>query len=275
MQTNRRRAALLATLALVLTLVWLRPIDALAEQSVATGLKRALVTFGSARALNALISLAQSASVSVQIGAGVSVQPGAVLDPLDDAVEQFSMVMLVATVSFAAQHLLIAVFGAWPVSLVLTSLLLVYSALLLSNRSVPAWLSRATLALFFLSISVPLASLASEVTYRMLLAKDYEAAQAQIRNSELLEPEATSTEGNWEKLKRLWSGSTDIGRQIANLRSQASNLVEHLVRLVAVFVVQTVFLPLFFLWALFRLYRVFLPTKDDTNKASNVARWQP
>ncbi|MDD2894124.1 MAG: hypothetical protein PHF20_09385, partial [Halothiobacillaceae bacterium] len=111
MQALQRKWLLLAILALAVALVWLRPLDVMAQSYVDSGLKRALVTFASARALNAVLSLAQSTSVSIQVGAGVSAHPAAVLDPLDDLVEQFSTIMLVATLSFAAQHLLITLVG--------------------------------------------------------------------------------------------------------------------------------------------------------------------
>src|SRR6478752_5976326 len=120
MQKLQHKAVLISILVVMLASVWLRPLDATAREYVDTGFKRALVTFASARALNALISLAQSATVSVQVGAGGSIQPGAVLDPIDDLVEQFSLVMLAATLSFAIQSLLISVLGAWPISVLLT-----------------------------------------------------------------------------------------------------------------------------------------------------------
>ncbi|MEO5697314.1 MAG: hypothetical protein ABIQ60_09305 [Burkholderiaceae bacterium] len=242
-------------LALALALVWLRPIDATAQQYVDSGLKRALVTFASARALNALISLAQSASVGVQIGAGASVQPGAVLDPLDDLVEQFSAIMLAATLSFAIQHLLIGILGAWPVSVLLSAVMAAWAICLVRGRSTPSWLSSAAIGLFFLSLAVPVASLASESTYRLLLAGEYAAAQAEIKASEGAD-EPTPTESSLEKLKRIWSQSTDLGKRIDELKVKAAGLVEHLIRLAAVFVVQTILLPIFFLWLMFRVFRL-------------------
>ena len=90
-QVNARQKLLVAVvLVIALLTTWLRPLDAIAERSVESGLKQALVAFGVARTLNAVISTLQEASVSLQIGAGVSVKPGAALDPLDDVVEQFS-----------------------------------------------------------------------------------------------------------------------------------------------------------------------------------------
>ena len=256
MHTVLRKVTLLLALTLILAMVWLRPIDDAAQQYVDVGLKRALVTFASARALNALISLTQGASVSFQVGAGASVHPGAVLDPLDDLVEQFSAIMLVATLSFASQHLLILLFGAWPVSVVLTLFIVVSGSILLSGRTPPSWLSRATVGLLILSLAVPIASLASETIYQLLLAEEYNLSQAQIKTVEPVDSTPEVNEGYLDRIKIIWAQRTDVGKQIDALTAKASGLVEHIVNLAALFIVQTILLPLLFLWALLQLYRV-------------------
>ena len=264
MQTVRRKAALLSMLALAFALVWLRPIDTTAQQYVDSGFKRALVTFASARALNALISLAQGVSVSFQVGAGASARPGAILEPLDVLVEQFSAIMLAATLSFAIQHLLIALFGAWPFSMLLTATLGAWGVFLWREQAAPSWLPRAAIGLLLLSLAVPVASVASEATYRLLLARDYEAAQAQIKTSAASDAELAPSESYVERLRRIWAQGTDIGRQVDELKSKAGSLVEHLVRLAAVFIVQTMLLPLFFLWGTFQVYRVSVSRRERT-----------
>lgn len=255
MQPSQRKWLLLAILALAVVLVWLRPLEVMAQSYVDSGLKRALVTFASARALNAVISLAQSTSVSIQVGAGVSAHPAAVLDPLDDLVEQFSTIMLVATLSFAAQHLLITLVGAWPLAAVLTLLLLVWGGFIWRERDAPAWLKKVALGFIFLIFAVPIASLASEATYRLLMANEYENAQAHIKVLSPGEAVVSADEDLSQKLRRLWSQSTDIKKQVDELTTQANATVEHIIRLAALFIIQTIVLPLFFVWLMFQFYR--------------------
>jgi hypothetical protein len=263
MKPVQRKALLLCFLALAVAFAWVRPIDATAQAYVDSGFKRALVTFASARALNALISVAQGASVSFQIGAGASIQPGAVLDPIDDLVEQFSVIMLAATLSFAMQNLLIAVFGSWPFSLVLSIAFGAWGVQLWRDRSAPLWLSRAAVGLLFLSLAVPVVALASEATYRLLLASSYETAQAQIKTSTTADTAPVATdETSLDKLKRIWAQGADVGRQVEELKAKANGLVEHIVRLAAVFIVQTIVLPIFLLWTLLQLYRLSIPRRD-------------
>jgi hypothetical protein len=253
-----RRTLLVCVLAAALAVLWLRPLDRLAQDYTEAGFGRALATFAAARALNAVISVAQSASVSVLVGAGASVQPGAVLDPIDDLIEQFSTLMLGATLSFGAQRLLIAISGAWPLALAASALLLGWGLYGWRGRAAPRWLRQSAVGLLLLSLAVPLAALASEATYRLFLAGEYEAAQAQIGSAGAPAAAAAAVptdEGVLDRIKRLWSQSADVGRQIDDLRARAAALVEYLIRLAAVFLVQTVVLPLLTFWLLLRLYR--------------------
>lgn len=252
MYIGRRKMWGAIILALLLVLVWFRPLDTVAEQYTESGLKRAFATFAAARAMNAAISVLQS----IQVGAGASIQLGAVLDPIDDLVEQFSAIMLAATLSFATQRLLIDVSGAWPVSVFLTVLFLAWSAFHLRNRPPPGWLPRLALGLLCLRLAVPTIALGSEVTYRLLLAGKYEASQAQIKSAKVSEVEVQAGETLAESFKRWWAQSTNIGNKIEALKATANSWIEHIVRLAAVFIVQIVVLPLLFLWAMLWLYRV-------------------
>src|SRR5512139_3807710 len=76
-------------------------------------LKRALVTFAIARGLNAVISVAQGTEVSIEpAGVGVNFTPGQILDPLNDLIESFSWVMLLAATSLGIQELLLTILSA-------------------------------------------------------------------------------------------------------------------------------------------------------------------
>lgn len=251
----RKQPFLIPILTLVLVLVWLRPVDTLAERYVDDGFKRALVTFATARVINAAISFAKEAEVSFQAGAGGSIKPGAALDPLDDMVEQFSTIMLAATVSFAIQSILIAVFGAAPVRVLLALLLVAWMVQKWRGREAPWWLPRLALALVCLRLAIPFVALASETTYQLLLADSYQSAQAQIQTIESPESAVRPDEGIMERARRWWAQIADLGKNIEEVRAKAQGMVEHLVRLAAVFIVQTIVLPILFLWVMLWLYR--------------------
>jgi hypothetical protein len=267
-----RRAIVVLVIAAALALSWLGTVDTVAKRSTEAGLQRALATYAVARGFNAIISLAMSASVNVQFIAGMQVSPGALLDPLDDLIEQFSVVMLAATVSFAAQRLLIEIGGSWPVSLLLTFVCAAWLALRWQRRidgplgfATPAraaLAARMALALICLRFAVPAVALASEATYQFVMAGTYEAAQAKVKAVEAIEPaEVPAPQSRMDRIRRWLSDKADVAEKIDALKARFDAAIEHLVRLTAVFVVQTIVLPLLFLWLIVRLYRTLLPPR--------------
>ncbi len=68
---------------------------------------RAMYSFALVKALNALISLIQSTEINVSLFVGATIGVGQILDPINDLVERFSLVMLVSSVSIGVQHLLL------------------------------------------------------------------------------------------------------------------------------------------------------------------------
>jgi hypothetical protein len=259
MRTSHRRGLIGLLLVAALVVTWLRPLDTLAERQVEAGLKRALIAFASARTLNAVLSALQEATVSFQVGAGLSVKPGAVLEPLDDVVEQFSNLMFLATASFAVQRLMIEMLSAWPVCAAVSVLLAGWAALAWRGRGVPGWLPSLALGLLMLRLAVPVLAVSSEAVHWAVLERPYQqhaGPLAALERADPKLPQATASESLLEKMKGLLAQGGDIARQVEALRSRAQDIVEHLVRLGAVFIVQTVVLPLGYFGFLFWLYRV-------------------
>ena len=74
MKHGLERPLLLVAVAIVLAFAWLKPLEIAATHQVDAGLKRALVSFATARALNAIISVAQGTEIAVE-PAGVGQAP--------------------------------------------------------------------------------------------------------------------------------------------------------------------------------------------------------
>ncbi len=262
----RTRLLLLLALLVVLAGAWLRPLDDAAVPEVDAGLKRALTSFAAARALNAVISVAQGTEVAVQpAGVGVTFTPGQALDPINDLVEQFSSLMLAASVSFGIQRALLGVGVHWVVSLLLTVAALGWVAVRWQGRMPPGWSTRLLVGLLLLRFAVPVVALASEAGFRAFLAQDYAAGQASI---ELSTEQFTSLnapadpprpdEGVAERMKRWWSQTADVGKRFDEMKQVAARTVEHIVRLIVVFLMQTLVLPLLLMWVLWRLARLLV-----------------
>jgi hypothetical protein len=226
--------------------------------------KRALVTFAVARGLNGVISVAQGTEVAIEPGGvGVNFTVGQILDPINDLVEQFSSVMLVATSSIGLQNVLLKITGWWG----LTTLLVVATVLLVASHlwprappgSVAATIKRVFLLALFLRFAVPVLIIGTSVVFDTFLAAEQETATSALKatSSEIedLNREETEPEGaDGSLLDRLGSmidasvESIDVGGRIDRLKESASNASEHIIDLIVIFVLQTIILPLAFLW---------------------------
>jgi hypothetical protein len=244
-------------------------LDRQAEAVVDAGLKRALATFALARGLNAVISAAQGTEVQLApAGLGVTLTPGQVLDPVNDLVEQFSWVMLASATALGVQKFLLA-FGAWLCVALLLSLALL--ALLTALWRPPdcrtIWYGascRLLTAALLLRLALPGIALANQGIYQLFLEPDYLEAKAGIETgaaeldagrAELSPPAADP--GLWERMKE--SGrNLEIRPRLEHLQQRAAALVEHVLKLILVFVLDTILLPLAFLWGLWRLLRGLL-----------------
>src|SRR5258706_1818694 len=256
-----RRALLGIFAAVTPALAWFGPLARLAQEYVESGLKRALITFAAARTANAVISVVQATTVAIQpLGIGVTLSPAQVLDPLNELVEQFSALMLAACISFAIQRVLISIGGYAWVSLFLTAAVLAWAWTGWRGADAPKWLTKILLVLLLVRFAVPIAALGSEASFRLTMASDYAQAQSAVQatSDELrrMAPESPTKGTAIERLRDWWDRQKeDIQAYFGQLKDKAENMVRHIVVLMALFVVQTLILPLFFLWLVQRLFR--------------------
>lgn len=260
---------------------WWPGLDVHAEAQVEAGLKRALIAYAVARGLNGVISVAQGTEVAIQpAGLGVVLAPGEVLDPVNDLVEQFSSVMLVAAASLGLQRLLIGMSGWAPLVVAITvlSILWLVASMRQARRlrhahgggvhahdvagptRLALLLQGVLVVLLALRFAVPLAALLSEGAYRIFLEPEYERSRLELEQAkdnlgrttdELKAPAPPSDEGLIDRTRRFFddAGETlDVEKRIDALQTTAAAVVRNIIDLIAIFVVQTVVLPLLFLW---------------------------
>ena len=273
MRLSLRQALMAAGLAIVLGLAWLNPLDSSASEHAEIGLKRALTSFAAARALNAVISVVQGTEVSVQLaGFGPTFTPGQVLDPINDLVEQFSTLMLYASVAFGVQLVLIKIGGHWAVSLLLSAVAIAWVWLSWRQTTRHAWLTRLLAGVLLVRYAMPLVVLGSEAGFQVFLADRYKADQDRIelstgRLTSLSTPEVAPKEGEGlsDRFKRWLSQGADVvrevGRRFDELKQVAEEMVRNIVMLIVVFLLQTLVLPMLLLWSLLRLGHMLAVTR--------------
>lgn len=276
MQTVRKVLVVLF-LAFIVVCSWLAPMDLPAMKQVDSGLQRALVSFATARALNAVISVAQGTEASIQpLGFGVTLTPGQVLDPVNDLVEQFSNLMLAATVVFGVQKVLIAIGSYWPLSLALTVVALGWAGLYFRQIRPPPLLSRLLVVFLMLRFAIPVVTLGTDVVWKKYLAADYAVSQSSISSAsghaDKLNPpipDSAESQGLLEKMKGWFSKNADVKVHFQNLKDATEQATEHIIKLIVIFLLQTLVIPLLLLWVLYGVVRraIELPGKTPAVSA--------
>ena len=239
--------------------------DGTSEEFASQAFKRALVTFAVARTLNGVISVAQGTEVAIEPGGvGVNFGVGQILDPINDLVEQFSSVMLVAASSLGLQNVLLNITGWWGLTAFLVAaavfMLVAHWVPRLVGGTLPTIAVRVFIVALFLRFAVPVLIIGTTIVFDTFLAAEQEAATAaleatsgeieQLSNDEV----AVSADVDQSLLDKLGSmiddsvDSVNISGRIEKLRDAASNASEHIVNLIVIFVLQTIILPLMFLW---------------------------
>lgn len=261
-----RRILLALALTTLILCSWFAPLDQAATQQVDAGLKRALVSFATARALNAVISVAQGTEVSVQpLGVGLNFAPGQLLDPVNDLVEQFANLMLMASVAFGVQKILIVMGAYWLISLAFTAVALGWAWFYFRQRPAPAWLPRLLVIFLMIRFAVPSVNIATDWVFQKFLATDYEVSQKMIDGTsgqiaELVPPPPSTTDnqGLLENTRRWWSQNMDVKIRFESLKQAAEQATENIIKLIVIFLLQTLLIPLLLFWALYRVARTLL-----------------
>ncbi len=228
------------------------------------GLKRSLTTFAAARALGAALSVVQGTELSIEpIGMGVTLTPGQMLRPINELVDKFADMMLFASVAFGVQLLLLQFGGHAAVAAALTLAMLLWTILRWRGTGGLAmrWVQLGLIVLLMARFAVPLTSLVSEGAYHAFMKPGYEAAYQTIEGSVKAVPSAStelteSKGGILERFKNLKNKAFELRESYRYLGEAAKLWTDRIVDLIAIFVVQTVLLPLAFLWLCWRIARM-------------------
>ena len=224
-------------------------------------LKRALVTFAVARGLNGVISVAQGTEVAVEPGGvGVNFTVGQILDPINDLVEQFSTVMLVAASSLGLQKILLNMTVWWGATALIV-LAAVGLALAMwwpggANAAARSLAIRVFAVALFLRFALPVLIVGTHIVFTAFLESEHDSAAAILEATSAEIEELAPVSGNeepsfFDRLGEMIDTSIqqfDVSGRIERLKESASMASEQIVTLIVIFVLQTILLPVAFLW---------------------------
>jgi hypothetical protein len=246
-------------------------LDRRAEAYVEKTMVRAAYTFAIVRGLNGMISMIQGTEIAVSpAGIGLNLSVGEVLDPINDLAERFSWIMLVSTTSLGVQRILMEM-GDWLGLRILLTTAMLLLAVSVWKRS---WgflnLQSIAIRLVMLALTarlfIPAVALVSETIYDRFLNLHYlEATETLTRISDDLqevvptvqeESDMPASESTLQELRR-WLAETknllDIRTKIEHLGAKLQRFTEDTVRLMVVFIFQTIIIPLIILWVLAKM----------------------
>ncbi|MCB1843898.1 MAG: hypothetical protein KDI09_13120 [Halioglobus sp.] len=212
--TVRQRTLWLVVLIALPLVGWSGFLDTVSTEQLNGSISSAGLVYGTARGINALVSLLQGTEFTLPF---VTVSIGEVLDPVNDLIERFSNIILLALGSLALQKILLALVSDTLFNVVL-SITALCTALSLSHAgaAMRSNLLRLFIAVAFLRFSLGVVVLANGwVDARFLNAADVQRHAAMERfEGELREVENLSTQ------KGLASAQLDqVQTQIEELES--------------------------------------------------------
>lgn len=254
-------------------------VDKAGLQHTEEGLNRALVTYGISRGLNGVISVVQGTEVAIEpVGVGMTFTPGQILDPVNDLIERFSTVVLVSGTAFGIQRVFLEITSA-PLFSISVSLLVILALALswFGGRVSPQMkqvVFKAAIVFLIVRFSIPVMAIVGEGFYQYFLEPQFqESSQQLLSTTEQLqdiqadvesEADVSGATGGREKslldsareLYRSATNSLDLDQHLADFKAAAENISEHAIKLIVVFVFQTIIVPLGSLWLILKAIKL-------------------
>lgn len=213
---------------------------------------RAMVAFGLAKGLNAVISLLQGTELSfTPVGVGLNFSIGEVLDPFNDMVERFSWVMLFASVSLGIQKLLLLLSAKIFIQVifvlsVVTALMLLWFKKI-QNSMLLKYSLKAFLFLLLLRLSAVFFIFLSQMFYATTLQQEYESAsqivektKAELEGINTQSKNITQTQQNsgfFSQMSTQYSGlsqSFNISKQLDALQNSIEEASRNIITLITI-----------------------------------------
>lgn len=241
-----------------LVLCWLPNFDLAAEEYLAELMTDNLLVYGTARIINALISVIQSVEISLSLGAGIAVNLGEALDPLNDLIERFSGFVLYGLAGLGIQQIALTASTSLATKIV-TSLLLISGFLIwLRQGRITTWHKKLilifVLARFAFVAEVGLAWSLDKIYFNdqqesaVLKLNSTQTQLQEIRDRYVNAAEDTNIFSNvWESARGVIGADDQQG--VADIAAGA------IVQLIVILFLRSILLPAVFFWLLLQLFR--------------------
>jgi len=251
----------------VLAVTFYFDVDAKAMELQDEIFNRAMISFGLAKGLNAIISLLQGTEFSITpVGVGLNFSIGEILDPFNDIVERFSWVMLLSSVSLGIQKLFLLFSSKLflQVAVVISSLTTLL--FLWVNSLKKSTLFVYTLKTFFFILIIRFGAVifvyTTQFIYDTTLKDEYlQASKVVQKTQEELKDIESSSEvtmvtpkreegffGSFGSKYESLRSSLDLKAQLQEMQESIDAASKNIITLITIFVFETIIMPLLFLY---------------------------
>lgn len=236
----------------------------------------AFTIYGIARALNAAISMLQGTDISVVV---VSVSIGELLDPINDLIERFSWIVMMAIASLGIQKVLLSVVVSKAANLLIAAVVAGYLAALwykpfakYHNVSF-----KAICILFFIRFSLSMVFICNYALDVYYFSDQKNTAQAALVETQTViednavlaaENNANESDSFLDKVKKTFSetkeGFSSVQNKVSDITGSVENSISSLLDLIVFYILQTVLLPIAFLFVFYKALRLMLAVDFKT-----------
>jgi len=227
---------------------------------------RALYTYAMARGINGVISVIQGTNIDIApAGIGASFSIGEILDPVNDIVERFSWIMLLSITSLGVQKLLMEIGNWFGFNLLLSfAMIMIFLGIWIDNFhkiNLKKLGYKLVLLALMIRFCIPVSAVINDKIYDLFLKDKYkqsieslEKADKEIKDTSLMtstKSEQKGESGYLSSLKKFYQNTKEYKNyknKIMILKNKMSDYTEYTVDLIIIFILQTIIIPLMFLW---------------------------
>lgn len=240
-------------------------VDESAKKMVDESFKQAIIVFGSAKALNGVISLVQGTEINLPF---IVVAIGQILDPINDLVEQFSLIMLASLVSLGIQKILLNFVTNDIFNYILFTFIIIFNIWLFkrfrNDGKLRSIFFKTTFILIFLRFSIPMISYVNDFTYNYFVKPQYNIEHL---NKNILKVTDNVSKINQDTIEQKQDESSFFGKivekfdlkfyekKVDEYKNAVDNSSEYIIDLIIVFIFQTILLPIVFIYILYVLIK--------------------
>jgi|TARA_B110000014_G_scaffold203308_1_gene153329 hypothetical protein len=255
----------------ILLLAFTQFADQYSEAYTSKTLESVAITYGVARAMNASVSVLQGTEVNASpAGMGVTFSIGEVLDPVNDLIERFSFIVMLSMASLALQKILILIGSSigFNALLLISTLWYLTHVWFYTNQIGKQLALRCLYFIVYIRFVLVLVVGANfGVDYFFMSDLQEESKQALLNNQLKMESltnhlntqsitPQTEEQSMLESINAAWesiqTGFSKATSKVDGLKALVEDSIHSMVDLIAMFVLQTIILPLLFIWLFYR-----------------------